>query len=172
MVTGGVRSGKSSFSLSLAEESFASSKIFIATAEVCDEEMAKRAKNHQLERGESWTTVESGAELAQAIASCPDHASIIVDCLTVWLGTVWYKKGESDEILSAAIDELLTAIAQWQEKKGGQLVFVTNEVGWGIVPESAAVRQYRDWAGRLNQRVAHIADELFLVICGISQKIK
>lgn len=172
LVTGGVRSGKSSFSLSLAEKYNTTKKVFIATAEVCDEEMAQRAKNHQVERGVSWDTVEAGVELANAIQSCSSETSIIVDCLTVWLGNVWYKKGDSDEILSDAINELAEALILWQTERSGQLVFVTNEVGWGIVPESATVRQYRDWAGRLNQRIAQIADEVFLVISGIPTKIK
>lgn len=172
LVTGGVRSGKSSFSLDMAKTHTAENRVFIATAEVCDDEMAKRAKDHQKERGESWQTVESGAALAEAITTLPSKSSVIVDCLTVWLGNVWYKKGDSDEILNEAIEELALAVQNWQQNSEGQLVFVTNEVGWGIVPESAAVRQFRDWAGRLNQRVASLSDEVHLVICGIATKIK
>lgn len=172
LVTGGVRSGKSSFALEQATKSSFRNKLFIATAEANDDEMKKRIKNHQNERGPEWQTIEAGVRLPEKVSEQKEPASLLIDCLTVWLGSVWYKQGSSDTVLNAAVSTLAQSITKWKDSCDGELHIVTNEVGWGIVPESAEVRQYRDWAGRLNQEIAKISDEVYLVVCGIPSKIK
>lgn len=172
LVTGGARSGKSTFALQLSARNPATEKVFIATAVVFDDEMKLRVDNHKKERGSEWKTIESPFELAQTIENLSHQTVSIVDCLTVWLGNVWYKFGDSDETLSLHIDKLSRSIQNWKQQNTGTLILVTNEVGWGIIPSDAATRRYRDWAGKLNQYIGKIASEVYLCVAGVPLEIK
>ncbi len=172
LITGGVRSGKSAWALSTAEECGLTPRTFVAPAEVLDDEMRERARAHQSERGGSWTTIEEPVALAQVIQQLPAGGVCLIDCLTVWLGNVWHHRGDTDDALSGAVDELVAALTRWRQNTPGRIILVTNEVGWGIVPVEPAVRRYRDWSGRLNQRVAALADEVYLSVAGIAMRVE
>jgi adenosylcobinamide kinase/adenosylcobinamide-phosphate guanylyltransferase len=134
--------------------------------------MAMRIANHQQERGPDWQTVEAGVDLPAAICGLPDRATAIVDCCTVWLGSVWHERGDLDDDLAREVGRLHDAVIRRRETADGNLCLVTNEVGYGIIPCEPAVRRWRDWAGRMNQRLAQAAHRVVLCVCGIPLDIK
>lgn len=164
-VIGGARSGKSAFTLKAAS-SILGEKAYIATAEALDTEMEERIKKHKDQRGEDWTTFEEPLRLANAIEEISGRYSvIIVDCLTLWLSNIMH--GTLD--VEGQIKDLVSKLTS---HRSSVLYLVSNEVGMGIVPDSELARRFRDMAGMLNQRVAEIADEVYLVTAGIPLKIK
>lgn len=173
LVTGGARSGKSSWAQKTAEESTAGSKrIFIATAVPLDSEMDKRIRKHQEDRDATWSTVESPYNLDKAISALENESVVCIDCITVWLGNMWYMVHGDEDALNKCCKALCTAFQLWKTTMSGEMFIVTNEVGWGIVPETPEVRVFRDMAGFLNKNIASIADELILTVCGVPLKIK
>ena len=164
LVLGGARSGKSRYAESLLDR-HPGRRVYLATAEVLDDEMAARIKAHRDRRDDDWKTVEEPLALAAALkAETEQGAAVLVDCLTLWLGNLL---GEAREI-EAEIDGLVASIGQF----GGPVVFVSNEVGMGIVPDNALARAFRDHAGRLNQRIAEIANSVFFVAAGLPLRLK
>ncbi len=164
LVLGGTRSGKSSFAQHLAEESNRQ-LIYIATAEAFDDEMTDRISRHQQDRGAEWQTVEETLDLAAAItAHSSPKTTILVDCLTIWLSNVML----ANQDIATALDALAQALAN----APGLVILVSNEVGSGIVPESALGRQFRDEAGWMNQRVAAAADNVALITAGLPLWLK
>lgn len=173
LVTGGARSGKSSWAQQTAEKSTAGSKrIFIATAEPLDTEMCERIRKHREDRDTTWTTVESPYDLDKAISSLDNKSVVCIDCITVWLGNMWHRLNGNEDALNKCCGALCDVLQLWKTTMAGQMFIVTNEVGWGIVPESPEVRIFRDMAGFLNKHLAAIADELILTVCGVPLKIK
>ncbi len=172
LISGGARSGKSTFALKLASEKSSLQKLFIATAVVFDDEMRLRVEKHKQERGSEWETIESPYELPKTVENLPSQTVAVVDCLSVWLGNIWYKYGNDDKTLSSHISSLHDSIQTWKAKNYGEIILVTNEVGWGIIPSDAATRRYRDWAGILNQHIGKVASEVYLCVCGIPMQIK
>lgn len=169
LVTGGTRSGKSYFAVQQALTRASKKRYFIATAVAFDEEMDERIKKHKDERGTSFTTVEAPYDLSPAIDAIPADASIIlIDCLTVWIGNLMYKFGNSTEKITTEVSHILDSL----NKKQCDCICVTNEVGMGIVPENSDARFFRDLSGMANRSIASVADEVFFCVCGISQKIK
>lgn len=190
VVTGGARSGKSSFAEQIAYYT-ANKGIYIATAEALDDEMSERIAKHQQQREQlnfKWSTIEEPLYVAQyleqltqayhesgAMSSKEDRTIsnpvILFDCLTLWL-TNWLLKVEQEAdreaLLQHQIDKLLSAI----QKCPYPIIIVTNEVGDGIVPTYPLGRWFRDEAGRLNQLAAELADKVFLVTAGIPIDIK
>lgn len=165
LVLGGARSGKSAFAQKAAETAAgAGESILIATGQAFDDEMAERIARHQADRGESWTTVEAPLALAAAIAVLPADATAVVDCLTLWLSNQML----ADRDVDAACAELVEAVAACPAR----LWLVSNEVGLGIVPETPLGRRFRDDAGRLNQRLAATADEVYFVAAGLPLRMK
>ena len=176
LVTGGARSGKSAFA-----ERFVASRghkiAYIATAQAFDDEMKYRIALHRKRRPSSWTTYEAPFAAEGAIhAAATAHDAMLFDCLTVYLSnlvcslTAEECKDEARAYaLARTAAEKLVAAA---EASGMLCVFVTNEVGAGIVPENALARLYRDLAGLVNQRVASAADEVYLTVSGIPVDIK
>jgi adenosylcobinamide kinase/adenosylcobinamide-phosphate guanylyltransferase len=161
---GGARSGKSRLAQARAEAT-PGELVYVATAEALDAEMTERIARHRAERGPPWRTVEAPRNLADVIRrECGPGRVVLVDCLTMWLSNVLL----AGEDVAAASRELLTALAG----QGGVLLLVSNEVGMGIVPETALGRQFRDEAGRLNQAVAAAADEVQLVVAGLAMPLK
>lgn len=166
LVTGGARSGKSSYALSLADP--AEKNVFIATAEGLDDEMQQRIDHHKKERNDRFLTIEAPVHLSHAIRAVKSEIQlVIVDCLTVWLGNLLVKD-ESEQLLKTEIEALLDIL----EDPPCRLVIVTNEVGMGIVPMNELARKFRDQAGWLNQRVAELASEVVFIVSGISMKVK
>jgi adenosylcobinamide kinase/adenosylcobinamide-phosphate guanylyltransferase len=197
LVTGGARSGKSRFAEAYAAR-LARRGIYVATAQPLDGEMASRIRSHREERirsGFAWETVEEPRDLAGLLdrlaAMAPDDATeqpeaaagispgrpvVLVDCLTLWLTNRLLAldpegcadNGRVGRELEAAIGELAGAAARFPHP----LVLVTNEVGFGIVPETPLGRRFRDAAGRMNQRLAAVCDRVFLVVSGIPVELK
>ncbi len=172
LVTGGARSGKSSFALSLAEETRSLHRVFIASAVALDQEMRERIHKHQNERGGRFKTVEAPYDPCAAINGLPEHSVAILDCLTVWLGNVFHKHGGQEPCIAREIDALADCLAEFKSVGNAHLIMVTNEIGWGIVPADATTRLFRDTAGRLNARIAVLVDAVHLCACGIPLRLK
>lgn len=161
---GGARSGKSSRAQTIAEQSQLD-KVFIATAEAGDDEMAERIARHVVDRGESWTTVEAPLQLCAAIrANCDPSRVVVVDCLTLWLSNIMHEEFD----LESSIGELAELVASTK----APLILVSNEVGMGIVPESELSRRFRDAQGRLNSSIAAACAHVELVVAGIPLLVK
>ena len=163
LVVGGARSGKSAF----AERLIAASgrpRRYIATAEAWDDEMRARIARHQTDRGADWTTVEAPLDLAAALSGARAEEAVLIDCATLWLTN--HLLAEHD--LQAEGDRLLSALAAC----AAPVVIVSNETGWGIVPDNALARRFRDEQGRLNQRLAGQAGLVVTVIAGLPLALK
>ena len=162
LVLGGARSGKSAYAQRQAEQAAAATgrpPLMIATAEAFDEEMRDRIDRHRTERGDGWRTLEAPLELAAAVRDLRADDIAVVDCLTLWLSNQML----ADRDLSAAVNELALAFSACP----ATLWVVSNEVGWSLVPDNALGRRFRDEAGRLNQRIASIADSACLIVAGM-----
>ncbi len=165
-VTGGARSGKSSFALKLAASYV--NKLFFATAEPFDEEMQIRISKHQVERGTQFTTIEEPLCLGQALRQLPAGTDVVLlDCLTVWTGNLMHYL-DNDEEIDKQIELFLEVLRQ----PPCAIILVSNEVGQGIVPENALARRFRDRAGMINQHVASIATEAYLLCSGLPIRLK
>jgi len=163
LVLGGARSGKSRHAEALVT-ALPKPWLYIATGEPRDNEMAARIAEHRARRGSQWRTIEAPRDLAAALLLVPAGAAVLVDCLTLWLSNV---------ILAGADVETETVrFEQSLIRRTGPVILVANEVGLGIVPENALARRFRDAAGRLNQRLAGIADGVVLLVAGIPLKVK
>jgi adenosylcobinamide kinase / adenosylcobinamide-phosphate guanylyltransferase len=166
LVLGGARSGKSSWALRYAEEQYRPC-IFIATAEVMDEEMAERVRLHKESRGPSWKLIEEPLNIDNALKTeCAHAEAVLIDCMTVWLSNVLLKMGKKE--VSSYQKRLLEMLSQRRQA----VIIVSNEVGSGIVPEHPLGREFRDLAGILNQKLAAIADRVVLTVAGIPVNIK
>jgi adenosylcobinamide kinase/adenosylcobinamide-phosphate guanylyltransferase len=164
LVLGGARSGKSAFAERVTVL-HPRGCVYVATAEIGDDEMAERVRKHQARREAHWRTVEAPRDIGAAIvAETEQGAAVLVDCLTLWLSNVM--AAERDP--ANETEELIRALGQ----AGGPVVFVSNEVGLGIVPDNALARAFRDHAGRLNQRIAEIANDVFFVAAGLPLRLK
>jgi adenosylcobinamide kinase/adenosylcobinamide-phosphate guanylyltransferase len=182
LILGGARSGKSSFAEHLATTS-GRSVAFIATATASDNEMHTRITNHRASRPATWLTIEEPLDLAKAVQQAAQVADVLLlDCMTLWLSNWLWRDGEinfdedategvrsSIEAL-AAVERLVTVIEFMAI--GKTLIVVSNEVGLGIVPEYAAGRAYRDIMGRVNQRLAQQAEQVYLMVAGLAVDIK
>lgn len=163
-VIGGARSGKSSFALKEALK-IGGLKAYIATAQALDDEMKERVQKHKLERGSGWDTFEEPLNIISLMGEIHEkYDAVLIDCLTLWLSNLMLSGKDVKKEIKALADLLPTVNCQ--------LFIVSNEVGMGIVPDNALARQFRDLAGTLNQKIAGIADEVYLVAAGIPVKIK
>ncbi|MGI9380714.1 MAG: bifunctional adenosylcobinamide kinase/adenosylcobinamide-phosphate guanylyltransferase [Methyloligellaceae bacterium] len=164
LVLGGARSGKSRYAERIAEL-VDLPKIYVATAEPRDSEMTARIAEHQRRRTSSWDTLEEAYEVPAVIQ---DHVSrectILVDCLTIWLSNLMLADRNIDEEVTA----LLKAIQDFR----GRLILVSNEVGFGIVPDNKLGREFRDLSGSVNQQVAACADRVQFIIAGYPMNLK
>lgn len=164
LVIGGARSGKSRHALTSAL-AFKGDRFFVATAEPTDDEMQARIHTHQRERDASWTTIECPVDLTSMLRKLDKPgAVVVVDCLTVWLGNLMHYAYDID----SEINELCAVLTASKM----QALLVSNEVGQGVVPETESGREFRDIQGRLNQRVAALADKVELVVAGIPITVK
>jgi len=206
MVTGGARSGKSSFAQSMAGlmSQRKEGVVYMATSIIGDQEMRRRVELHRLSRPSQWQTVEEAFDLPAALERVPGEAELVlVDCLTMWLSNMLLlnhdnsgqqfrgsKTGlppgpapdrepasgsslmQNEAALEKEILERLEQFISKLDQKSLSAILVTNEVGWGIVPEHYLGRLFRDLAGRCNQKVAAKAGEVYFVVSGIAVKIK
>ena len=164
LVLGGARSGKSAFAQTRAEAADAE-LVYIATAHAGDAEMARRIARHRGERGPRWRTVEEPLELAARLGEEARAGRIVlVDCLTLWLSNIMFA-GRDAEAEGTALAGALAALK-------GPVIFVSNEVGSGIVPDNVLARDFRDAQGRLNQRMAAACGSAFLIVAGLPLTLK
>jgi adenosylcobinamide kinase/adenosylcobinamide-phosphate guanylyltransferase len=163
LIIGGARSGKSAFAESLITAS-GRPRRYIATAEAWDSEMRDRIAQHRSQRGPAWTTVEAPLDLPAALAAIDPSEAVLIDCATLWLTNHLL----ADHDLAAETTGLLTAFGDC----AAPVVIVSNETGWGIVPENALARRFRDEQGRLNQRLATRSDLVVTVIAGLPLVLK
>ncbi|MCX6966835.1 MAG: bifunctional adenosylcobinamide kinase/adenosylcobinamide-phosphate guanylyltransferase [Verrucomicrobia bacterium] len=173
LVTGGSRSGKSAFAQKMAE-ALPGPRAFLATCPAIDPEMGERIRRHQEARNLcDWQTIEEPLDLAAALCRAKDQPVVLVDCLTLWVNNVLYEAEQQGNTVSEAeVAGCCGPILQAARSHGGTILFVTNEVGMGLVPETPLGRRFRDLAGRVNQTIAAACDELFLVVCGQPLQIK
>lgn len=164
LVLGGARSGKSAFAQAQAEAA-GRSAVFIATAQAYDAEMETRIASHVAKRGAAWRTVEAPYDLVSVLAAeaAPDRI-LLVDCLTLWLSNLMLR---GDDVEAASLD-----LAGRIEGLAGPAIFVSNEVGAGIVPENALARRFRDAQGRFNQVMAVACNSVVLVTAGLPHVLK
>lgn len=172
LYTGGCRSGKSSLALETARQA-SENVCFIATCVPQDDEMHLRVKKHQQERPSDWKLIEEPLNLAGAISGvdrdeCP---VVLVDCLTLWICNLMCHQDNplnSEKQMALEADKIIQSSRQY----GGDVIFVSNEVGMGIMPVNAMSRNYADLAGRCNQVIAKGADKVIFVSCGIEINLK
>ncbi len=173
LVIGGCRSGKSGFALNAAnkikgDRAKGVQKIFLATSVPRDPEMDQRVATHQAERGEDWQTIEEPMMIHEVIESASKTADVIlVDCLTLWTSNLLFADYDESKIMEA-LSFLVAAL----EQSDCPVFLVSNEVGYGIVPENSLARQFRDYAGLVNQKIAGMADRVILTVAGIEVPIK
>lgn len=165
VITGGARSGKSTFAERLVGELGGAGVTYIATAEARDDEMRDRIARHQEQRSGAWQTLEAPYEAASAFAAA-EHDVVLLDCLTLLTSNHLLRDDET-----AAEAALTALIAAWRGS-GRTLVIVTNEVGWSIVPVNALARTFRDLQGRLNRLAMDAADVGWLVVAGQPLQLK
>jgi len=162
-ILGGARSGKSSHAESLTT-AYPSPWTYIATAQAYDDEMRERIALHRSRRGEGWVTADAPLDLVEAIKALPDRQPVLIDCLTLWLTNHML----ADHDVEAERRRLTDALS----RPRGPWFVVSNEVGLGIVPDNALARRFRDAAGRLNQQVAAVADNVLMMVAGLPLKVK
>lgn len=166
LVTGGARAGKSGYAEKRAED-LGARRLYIATAEAKDEEMAQRIAEHKKRRGNDWATVEEPVELSSALLAQRGRIDCaLVDCLTIWLSNLLLHRDA--EVAEDEVDKLVVILPGLDF----HVVLVTNEVGWGIVPDNPLGRKFRDVLGWTNQRIAQAADEIVLMIAGVPVIVK
>ena len=166
LVGGGVRSGKSRFALARAR-SLGARRGFVATGQAFDAEMAARIAEHQRTRDADFATFEEPIALTARLHALPALDVVVVDCLTLWLSNLMLADHTVAQI-TARIDELVGALLD----RPFHTILVTNEVGMGIVPETALGRAFRDLAGIAHQRLAAIADEVYLAALGCVLRLR
>lgn len=162
-IVGGARSGKSRHAETLVA-ALPPPWIYIATAQAFDDEMAERIAVHRARRDGNWQTIEAPDGLETVLGTLPPGRPVLVDCLTLWLTNVMLA-GQDVDAASHRLAEALGA-------RRGPWFVVSNEVGWGIVPENALARQFRDAQGRLNQMIAKQADSVFAMFAGLPLRVK
>jgi len=161
-VTGGCRSGKSQFALDYSNRHF-QRKLYLATCEALDEEMVKRIEHHKLRRGSDWQTVEEPIKIAEAIKQHENDVEVILlDCMTLWLSNLLMREKDDREIMNE-VSRLVDTVSPGQTS----FVFVSNEVGMGLVPVEPLGRRFRDLSGMANQKIAEVAQTVVFMVSGI-----
>lgn len=173
LITGGARCGKSSFAQSMAENN-GTKRLFIATCPVIDGEMDERIRLHKEDRvNRNWDCIEEEINVAKVI-STSKHEVVLVDCLTLWLNNIIYsnEKENKPELDRDSLEKYCSQILAESKKFNGICIFVTGEIGLGVVPENPLARRYRDLLGWCNQFFAKEANEAYLLSCGLPLRLK
>lgn len=171
LVTGGCRSGKSSWA-EQALASYSKKPTYIATCPILDDEMKRRVQRHRSDREKrNWNTIEEEINLADVLATI--EGPVLIDCLTLWLNNLMYRAECShilftEESIIAPTQTLIHAMQQ----RPDPTILVTNEIGMGIVPDNPASRTYRDCAGRIAQAIAATADNVILLVASLPLALK
>jgi adenosylcobinamide kinase/adenosylcobinamide-phosphate guanylyltransferase len=163
LITGGARSGKSVIAETMAL-SLGRPAIYIATAEIRDDEIARRVRQHRARRGSDWIEHAAPLDLSGALRATDGRGPRLIDCLTLWLTNLMLQ----DRDWQAETRVLCSLLPAMRDP----VVLVTNEVGQGIVPDNRLARDFRDAAGLLNQQVAAVADDVILAVAGLPLKVK
>ena len=165
-ITGGQRSGKSSFAVKLASAR-AERVVFVATCIPKDDEMKARIEQHKKARPRHWRTIVAEKEISSLLAQLRGCDLVIIDCLTLLVSN-YLIQGESEE----AVLQEAKRIVETAKRASFETVIVSNQVGWGVIPTNPLARKFVDTLGKVNQIVAKYADEVILVVCGIPLKLK
>lgn len=178
LLTGGARSGKSSYAQELAERS-GKRVLFVATAEAGDDEMRERIEKHKQDRPADWRTLETPTGVGKAIRdNLGDAEVVLIDCITLLVGNILGRycdeTGERIDTHSAeaAVREEILSLTERFSAHGPDFIIVTNEVGLGLVPDNPMGRVYRDLLGMANRMLAEKADEVYLLVSGLPMKLK
>ncbi|MBQ7631045.1 MAG: bifunctional adenosylcobinamide kinase/adenosylcobinamide-phosphate guanylyltransferase [Selenomonadaceae bacterium] len=173
-VTGGTRSGKSKFAEKLALKIGGGKAAYIATAQIFDDEMAHRVKLHKERRKENWITFESPFNADKSILFAAEtFDAILFDCVTIYLSNFLCAANlEDTEKIYRDAEFLINRLIDAAENSNATIIFVSNEVGAGIVPENKLARIFRDIAGLANQTIAENSEKVFLTVAGIAVDIK
>lgn len=163
LITGGARSGKSKRA-EIRTRAFPGQPAYVATAEALDAEMDARIAKHRARRGTDWIEREVPLDLVPALVATDGGGARLVDCLTLWLSNLMHAGRDWEREV--------TELAATLPRLRSPVVFVTNEVGLGIVPDNALARSFRDAAGIMNQTIAAAADEVEFVVAGLPMKLK
>ncbi len=168
LITGGTRSGKSAHALKLASQRPGARRAYVATAEASDHEMAARIVRHQAERPPDFATIEEPVNLSSALETLRGRADVVViDSLTLWVSNLM-RIYPSEYAFKFEAGTLANTLREMEFDS----IIVTDEVGGGIVPDNAVARQFRDLLGSTNQRIAHAAEEVILMVAGYPLKVK
>ena len=164
LITGGQRSGKSSYAQKLAL-SLTDNPVFLATSAVWDEEHRQRIERHKRDRGAEWTNIEELKDLQKVNVN---QRVVVIDCVTLWTTNFFHESNGDLEYSLAAITERFDAFI----KQNAVFIFVTNELGLGGTSENDLQRRFTDLLGWVNQYIASQSDEVVLMVSGIAIKIK
>ena len=178
LCSGGARSGKSEFAEQLAL-SLKGRKAYVATGQAFDDEMKDRIKKHQLRRGKEWITFEIPLHLHESWEQIKNVSDVIlIDCLTMFTSNHVFAHGDintqedANRIESIILKELRFLLQEINNSNDKTVIFVTNEIGLGIVPENKLARYFRDITGRVNREVASAANKMYLTISGVTIELK
>ena len=178
LCSGGARSGKSEFAEQLAL-SLKGRKAYVATGQAFDDEMKDRIKKHQLRRGKEWITFEIPLYLHKNWEQIKNVSDVIlIDCLTMFTSNHVFAHGDINtqedfnRIESIILEELRLLLQEINNSNDKTVIFVTNEIGLGIVPENKLARYFRDITGRVNREVASAANKMYLTISGVTIELK
>ena len=178
LCSGGARSGKSEFAEQLAL-CLKGRKAYVATGQAFDDEMKDRIKKHQLRRGKEWITFEIPLYLHKNWEQIKNVSDVIlIDCLTMFTSNHIFAHGDintqedSNRIESIILEELRLLLQEINNSNDKTVIFVTNEIGLGIVPENKLARYFRDITGRVNREVASAANKMYLTISGVTIELK
>lgn len=172
-ISGGCRSGKSDYAQNLAE-SMPGRRAYLATCPLIDGEMEQRIAHHQQQRiDRHWETIEAPLDLTGAVDQAKDFDVLLIDCLTLWINNLFYEAEKIGELpTEQLISEQCTELVNVCRKRKQTIIFVSNELGMGLVPADSVSRRYRDCLGRCNQTIARLADEAIFMVSGIPLTLK
>jgi adenosylcobinamide kinase/adenosylcobinamide-phosphate guanylyltransferase len=164
LITGGVKSGKSRFALEMARK-LGEKTLFIATARPIDAEIREKIERHKKERGKEFITIEEPIKLAKVLKEAT-HLTAVIDCITLWLSNLFFEL--PDDQREKEIKDFIETAREFK----GYIITVSNEVGWGIIPENRLSRLYQEELGMVNQKIASICNEVYLLVSGIPLRLK
>ncbi len=172
-ISGGCRSGKSAYAQELAEN-LPGRRAYLATCPPIDSEMEQRIALHQQQRiDRGWVTIEASLNLTEAVHRAEKFDLLLIDCLTLWINNLFYAaEKDGDSLTEQQICEACIDLVRVCREKEQTIIFVTNELGMGLVPVDSVSRHYRDCLGRCNQTIAALADEAIFIVSGLPLLLK